>query len=63
MNVAVFLLQHSERFGHLALSHTVSSPSSATRLRVKDIPPELGIGRLSQSGNRLARTGSGGTAF
>ena len=34
------------------LSQTVSSPSSATRLRVKDVPPAAGIGRLSHSGSR-----------
>jgi hypothetical protein len=39
MNVAVLRVQHSERFGHLALSQTVSSPSSLIKLRVKEIPP------------------------
>jgi hypothetical protein len=62
MNVAVRLVQHSERLGHLALSQTVSSPSSVTKLRVNDNPRAAGIGRLSQSGNRLARTDSVGVA-
>ena len=57
MNVAVRLVQHSERLGHLALSQTVSRPSSATRLRVNDIPPAAGIGRLSHFGSRRAGIG------
>jgi hypothetical protein len=52
MNVAVRRVQHSERFGQRALSQTVSSPSSLIRLRVNDMPPVAGIGRLSHSGNR-----------
>ena len=35
MNVAVPLLQHSQWFGHLALSQTVCSFSSSSRLRVR----------------------------
>src|SRR5262249_47484201 len=55
-NVAVRRVQHSDRFGHLALSQTVSSPSSATRLRVNDIPLADGIGLLSQGGSRRVRS-------
>ena len=52
MNVAVRRVQHSERFGQRALSQIVSRPSSPTRSLVKYVPPDAGIGRLSQSGSR-----------
>jgi hypothetical protein len=57
MNVAVRRVQHSARFGQRALSQIVSSPSSLTRLRVKYVPLELGMGRFSHSGKRRARPG------
>ena len=52
--MAVRRVQHSERLGQPALSQTVSSPSSSTRLRVNDMPPAAGIGRFSHSGSRAA---------
>ena len=46
MNVAVRRVQHSERFGHRALSQIVSRPSSLTSPCVKYVPPAAGIGRF-----------------
>jgi hypothetical protein len=52
MKVAVPLLQHSQWFGHLALSQTVCSFSSSSRLRVRAKLSEVGSVMRSQSGRR-----------
>jgi hypothetical protein len=52
MNVAVPLLQHSQWFGHLALSQTVCSFSSSSRLRVRVKLSDVGSWKRSQSGRR-----------
>jgi hypothetical protein len=52
MNVAVPLLQHSQWFGHFALSQTVWSFSSSSRLRVRAKLSEVGSLMRSQSGKR-----------
>ncbi len=54
MNVAVPLLQHSQWFGHLALSQTVCSLSSSSRLRV--CAKRVGRGQLDAQPFRQART-------
>src|ERR1700733_47111 len=59
MNVAVRCDQHSVRFGHFALSQTVSSRKSSMTLLVKYMPG-AGSGRFSQGGRR--RLGAGGTS-
>src|SRR4051812_12981373 len=52
MNVAVPLLQHSQWFGHLALSHTVCSLSSSSSARVREKLCSTGNFRRNHSGNR-----------
>src|SRR3954451_7550115 len=52
MNVAVPLLQHSQWFGHLALSQTVCSRRSSSRLRVFPNVFSVGNRRRSHSGMR-----------
>jgi len=58
MNVAVFLDQHSVRFGQRASSQTVATPLAATTRRVVAITP-VGIGRRNHGGNRRPRAGEG----
>jgi hypothetical protein len=60
MNVAVRCDQHSVRFGHLALSQTVSNRRSSMIRLVADISA-VGIGRFSQVGRR--RRGAVGIAL
>ena len=52
MNVAVPLLQHSQWFGHFALSQTVCSFRSSSRLRVFANVFSVGSLRRSHSGMR-----------
>jgi len=52
MNVAVPLLQHSQWFGHLALSQTVCNLSSAKSERVWEKVSEVGSLMRSHSGSR-----------
>ncbi len=52
MNVAVPLLQHSQWFGHLALSQTVCSFSSSSSPRVRAKPSDVGSVMRSHSGRR-----------
>jgi hypothetical protein len=52
MNVAVPFSQHSQWFGHLALSQTVCSFSSSSRLRVRAKLSDVGNVMRSQSGKR-----------
>jgi hypothetical protein len=52
MKVAVPLLQHSQWFGHLALSQTVWSLSSSRSVRVREKVSDVGNGVRSHSGNR-----------
>jgi hypothetical protein len=52
MNVAVPLLQHSQWFGHLALSQTVCSLSSSSSERVRENVSEVGSVMRSHSGRR-----------
>src|SRR5688572_23357180 len=52
MNVAVPLLQHSQGFGHLALSHTVCRRKPSSRLRVWPKVSVVGSLRRSHSGMR-----------
>jgi hypothetical protein len=57
MKVAVPLLQHSQWFGHLALSQTVCSFSSSSSPRVRAKLSEVGSVMRSHSGRR-GRLGS-----
>src|SRR5208282_2476294 len=50
MNVAVPFSQHSQWFGHFALSQTVCSFSSSSRLRVRAKLSDVGSLMRSQSG-------------
>src|SRR5262249_43823978 len=59
MNVAVRCDQHSVRFGHFALSHTVSSRRSSITPLVNDISAD-GNGRLSHRGSRRRSVSEGG---
>jgi len=52
MNVAVPLLQHSQWFGHCALSQTVCSFSSSSRPRVRAKLSDVGSVMRSHSGKR-----------
>jgi hypothetical protein len=52
MNVAVPFSQHSQWFGHLALSQTVFSFSSSSNPRVRANPSDVGNVMRSQSGRR-----------
>src|SRR5213076_3084880 len=52
MNVAVPLLQHSQWFGHFALSQTVCSFSSSSRSRVRAKVSEVGNLMRNHSGRR-----------
>src|SRR6202012_3554445 len=52
MNVAVPLLQHSQWFGHLALSQTVCSFSSSSGPRVRANLSDVGSVMRSHSGKR-----------
>jgi hypothetical protein len=52
MNVAVPLLQHSQWFGHLALSQTVCSFNSSSSERVREKVSEVGKVMRSHSGRR-----------
>ena len=58
MKVAVPLLQHSQWFGHLALSQTVCSFNSSSRLRVCAKVSEVGSLMRSHSGRRGRGFGS-----
>ena len=58
MKVAVRCDQHSVRFGHFALSQTVSSRRSRMTLPVKTMSG-CGMGRLSQGGSRRRTAGAG----
>src|SRR5258708_30192691 len=53
MKVAVPWLQHSQWFGHLALSHTVCSRRSVSRLRVRPNVPLVGNGTFGRTRNLL----------
>src|SRR5580692_9229812 len=61
MKVAVPLLQHSQWFGHLALSQTVCSLSSSSSERVREKVSDVGSVMRSHSGN-LGRAGNFGSA-
>jgi hypothetical protein len=52
MNVAVPLLQHSQWFGHLALSQTVCNFNSSSSPRVREKLSDVGSVMRSQSGRR-----------
>lgn len=52
MNVAVPLLQHSQWFGHFALSQTVCSLSSSSSERVRENVSEVGSVIRNHSGKR-----------
>src|ERR1035437_5032854 len=52
MNVAVPLLQHSQWFGHLALSQTVCSLSLSSNVRVCAKESDVGNWKRSHSGRR-----------
>src|SRR5580692_1009442 len=52
MKVAVPLLQHSQWFGHLALSQTVCSLSSSSSERVREKVSDVGSVMRSHSGRR-----------
>jgi hypothetical protein len=52
MNVAVPFSQHSQWFGHFALSQTVCSFNSPSRLRVRAKLSDVGSLMRSQSGRR-----------
>jgi hypothetical protein len=63
MNVAVFRLQHSFKFGHFADSQTVFRPSPSTSFRTAVVAPPEGSGFLNQSGRLRRRSLGGRSAF
>jgi hypothetical protein len=58
MNVAVFLLKHSPRFGQSALWHTVFKPRDATKFFVAYKLPVEGKRFFNQEGSRLTTDSS-----
>src|SRR5258706_12120127 len=60
MNVAVPLLQHSQWFGHFALSQTVCSLKSCNKCRVSEKPELVGSLIRSHSGRRKRGESVGG---